>query len=554
MKKNIFNKYILSCVLSLVTCFISGQTKSNNIQTIEGKKYYLHKVEKGQSLYSISKLYNNTLDEIYLNNPSAKAGIRSGEDLKLLCKDCPATTESSTSNSVANVTDTSKYYTYKVLKRETLYALTKKHSLTEKQLLDYNPILKNGVKEGQIIIIGEKPKFTNPIIIDTEKSKVDSLKLLPPSKPRKNIYNVALLLPFKFKQSLNLNLDELIKNKNNFPTVPGLATDFYLGFMRALDSLTAKDFSIALEVYDLDEKDSSEIIQFVNSPKFKQFDFIFGPLHATTFKTVSLKAKEFNIPIVSPITQQNKLLFNNIYASKTNPSQFTLLECLADYCIDSLIIKGANLILMSPNEKDSKEVAYVKAFKTYYKDKQIKLNKQAKDTLAMVKGLAGIKQTYKVGVKNVVVSLTGNLVFISDFTTQLAMFADKKDITLCGWQSMTEIDNIDQDYLNQMHYTFPHQYNLNSAKTYSAISQDYQRSMGIYPDEYYFIGFDMAIFYLKNLKEKGPDFIHSLDKFSTETTYMRFNFFRPDNTTGFDNRGVYIFRYNNYQLQQTGWK
>ena len=46
---------------------IFSQTKSDKIQTIEGKKYYIHKVEKSQSLYAISKLYTVSLEEIYEN-------------------------------------------------------------------------------------------------------------------------------------------------------------------------------------------------------------------------------------------------------------------------------------------------------------------------------------------------------------------------------------------------------------------------------------------------------------------------------------------------------
>jgi hypothetical protein len=90
--------------------------------------------------------------------------------------------------------------------------------------------------------------------------------------------------------------------------------------------------------------------------------------------------------------------------------------------------------------------------------------------------------------------------------------------------------------------------------SYRPLNEEYLKKLETTPDEYFYIGFDVAYYYLKNLKEAGPDFIHNLDKLPLETNYMRFKYSRPDNTTGFDNRGVYIFRYQDYHIQKTGWK
>ena len=136
----------------------------------------------------------------------------------------------------------------------------------------------------------------------------------------------------------------------------------------------------------------------------------------------------------------------------------------------------------------------------------------------------------------------------------MAIISDKKDVVLCGWQNTATIDNIDQEYLNQLHFTFPHQYNINNVAAYNSLIEQYKTIQASFPSEFYFIGYDIANFYLKNLKEQGPNFVFNLNNLSTETNYMRFKFYRPDNSTGFDNRGVYIFKYNNYQLQKTGWK
>ena len=562
-----FRCYIFFLVLIISSSNSFAQTKSNIIQTIDGKKCYIHKIEKGQSLYSLTKLYTVSLDEIYKLNPETKLGTKTGQEIKIpfVSQTISSTPTVATVNSAtvlntfsnSSTIDTTKFYCHKVAKGETLYAILKKYNKTEKELTQINPNFTNSIKEGQLIAIDPKPAQANnknPINIKTIEAKLDSGFSNAIIKSKKTNYTIALILPFKLDQTINIELNDLVKNKVNFPQVPALAVDFYLGFKRCVDSLTAKDFEVNIELYDIDDKDSLKLTQIVSSPNFKQLDFIFGPLYSNGFKVISQKAKELNIPIISPITQQNKMLYNNIYASKTNPSQFTLLESLADYCIDSLITPNTNIILMAPYEKDAKEVSYVKAFKKYYNEKQKQLGKTAKDTVTVVRGLLGVKTAYKSGVKNIVVSLSNNQVFIADFTTQLAVYADKKDITLCGWQNTTVTDNIDQEYLNQLHYTFPYQYNIINTASYNSIIDSYKAQQNTYPSDYYFIGFDVALYYLNNLKDKGPNFIYNLNNLNAETNYTRFKYTRPDATTGFDNRGVYIFNYNNYQLYKTGWK
>ena len=77
-----------SKILFFIICFsffknIQAQNKSTNITTVNGKKYYLHKVAHAQSLYGISKIYNVDVNIILTENPSANKGIIVGQDLKI---------------------------------------------------------------------------------------------------------------------------------------------------------------------------------------------------------------------------------------------------------------------------------------------------------------------------------------------------------------------------------------------------------------------------------------------------------------------------------------
>lgn len=547
-----------------------SQTKSANIQTINGKKFYLHKIEKGQSLYSISKLYQVKLDDIYAENPELKDGTKANQEIRIpfasgeikststpsVAVSHTSTTTAATSTNYAPI-DTLKYNTYRVSKGETVYAITKKFNLSTEYFEKLNPGAKAGLKEGQLVAIGERTitkVASSQAYTATLKPRNDTVTPIKVNLPKKSNYNVALILPFKLNQLDAIDASSLIKANMNFPQISALAVDFYLGFKHAADSLRSSDFNVKLDLQDLDDKDSLNLVNILSSMNGKQTDFIFGPLYANGFKTISQRAKELNIPIVSPITQQNKFLFDNVYASKTNPSQYTMLESLADYILDSLKPKKAKVILNVSSDKDAKEMGFVKAFKQYYNEKARKLGYSLKDTVFVSRGIEGVKKNYNDGIKNVIVSLSNNQVLITDFTTQLNLFANKKDITLCGWQSTTGVDNIDQEYLNLLNYTFPAANNLTNIKAYSNLIPKYQAIQNTYPSEFYFIGFDIAMYYLKNLKTYGPEFVFRLNELPAESNYIRFKFTRPDNSTGFDNNGVYIFKYANYQLVETGWK
>jgi len=539
MSKNI--KYFSLLVLCFVCLISFSQQKSTDIKSLNGKKYYIHKVAKGQSLYAISKLYNVDINLILAENDEAIDGVKNGQELKI-----PVSVTSATNTSTVAIRDTSRYIYHTVAKKETIYSICKLYNISDKQLSDLNPGISGGIKPGQLLIVAEKKQAVSTRTV-TETLARDTVIL----KPKKTNYKVGLFVPFKLTESGFIDPSVFTQNKAAFPNVQSVAIDFYLGFKRAADSLSAADFSVSIQLYDVDDKDSLKLETVCKSEEFKSLDLIIGPFFPSGFKTVSVNAKALAIPIVSPFTQQNKILFQNNLSSKVNPSQYTLLESLADYCIDSL--RGTSAVFVVSNTI-AKEIPYAKAFKERYIQRLKELNLPAQDSVMEVKGLAGFKAKYIPGKRNVVVMLSNSQVFLTDFITQLAVYGDKKDIVMAGWQNVIGYESIDHDYFNRLQYTFPSQNNLSNIKAYSRLIKEYQEQMASDPGEAFFQGFDMGQYYLMNLKGSGPGFGYTLDKLPFEGNYTRFKFYHPDENTGFENRGVYIFRYSNYQLQKTEWK
>lgn len=606
-----YHKHILSFILCLVSFVTLAQTKSTDIKTLNGKKYYIHKVEKGQSLYAIAKTYNMDVNSILAENDDAIDGLNTGQELKIPF-------ESLLKQSASTTIDTNKYEYHKIQKGETVYAISKKYSIDDKTLSALNPLISKGLKEGEYIIVGEKKKVVNSNvnllkdtilytviqgetlygltvkfnvlqsqILSSNPSAKDGIKQgqllkipqkqtgpLSPTKyiavingtnlnianssfdtlnfnkPKKNSYNVGLILPFKLEQLDAINIDELTKTKGSFPAAQALAIDFFTGFKKAVDSLSTKDFEVNISLFDIDEKDSLKTESLCKTYDFKKLDLVIGPLYSSEFKLMANRAKALNIPVISPLTQQSKILYNNPLVSKINPSQYTLIEGLADYCFDSLT-NSSNIIIVNTVPKD---LPYLKAFKNKYNENLLKKNKTLKDSIREVKGLLGVKSMYVSDKKNVVVVLTNNHVYLQDFITQLASFSEKKDITLVGFNSVTSIDNLDQEYLNKLHYHFATASHVDYQDIFTRqLAKEYQDVFSSDPSDYYYQGFDIASYYLTNLKTQGPSFFLNLDKLPAKGVSTDFKFYRPDASTGFENKAVSIYKYLNYKLVKTGW-
>ncbi|HXU26926.1 MAG TPA: LysM peptidoglycan-binding domain-containing protein [Bacteroidia bacterium] len=552
-----FFRSIILVFWFVATAHVYGQVSgmSKNTQVINGKKYYIHKVEKGQSLYGIAKIYGQDLNTLIVENPEAIDGIKSGQELKI-----PA--EKSKEQSQPTLKDYENYLTHKVSKGETVYSICHQYKISEQQLTQLNPTLKDGLKENSILKIKEKEKekekekakTTQTNTVNTSKAITNTVATTPKkteteaetpieliSKPKKNRYNVGLFLPFHFEGLDALNIDELVMNKQDFPESQQLALDIYEGLKTAADSIKTDDFSIEFMLYDSGDIDSLVIVKLIKTEEFKNLDLIIGPLYNSPFKIVSAEAKKYQIPCVSPLTQQNKVLFDNVFTSKLIPSNNTLLQGLADYCADSL--SKQNIVLV--NNGNIKDLQNIKAFKSYY-------NQKVKDTLTEVKGVVGAKAVYKTDKINYYIILTENEAFISEFLTQLNIFADKKEnLCVIGMRKWLNYDNLDLEYFNRFSFTCAAPYFVDEQKSFvQKLSTTYIQQYNTNTSDYYYLAADAGLYYFSLLKQTGNAFSVVLDDLPKKGTCINFNFTHPNNSTGFENQAVQIIRYNDYKLKK----
>ncbi|MGZ3867428.1 MAG: hypothetical protein ACXVC2_13005, partial [Bacteroidia bacterium] len=150
------------------------------------------------------------------------------------------------------------------------------------------------------------------------------------------------------------------------------------------------------------------------------------------------------------------------------------------------------------------------------------------------------------------VVLTENEVFISDFVTHLNMFADKKEnLRIVGMRKWLSYENLDLEYLNRFSFTYPAPYFIDNENDYlKKLNTSYRQKYYTDAGDYYYYGNDLGLYYFNLLKTSGPAFCTSLEKFPKKGTVLNFDFYHPNNNTGYENRSVQIVRYTEYKLKR----
>ena len=141
----------------LLAGVVFGQTVkisiSTDIQTRNGKQYYVHTVQKGQTLYSLAKAYHVGLDEIYFANPETKQGIRVGQKIWIptVNKETEITHQVKTTNF--------DFFYHVASGGETIDHISSIYLIPKRYILMANPGINNTLKEGEYVKIPVESAF-----------------------------------------------------------------------------------------------------------------------------------------------------------------------------------------------------------------------------------------------------------------------------------------------------------------------------------------------------------------------------------------------------------
>ena len=144
-------------------------------RTSTSEPYITHKVESKETLYSLAKKYNVSMESICDLNPELKTGnLKVGAKLKFVNPNpTPAVAENSVAETqkveeIANVN-----VVHKVLPKETLYKISKQYNVKIDELVKLNPGVENGLPVDYLLIV-KKGSGTNAVIEEAESHATET--------------------------------------------------------------------------------------------------------------------------------------------------------------------------------------------------------------------------------------------------------------------------------------------------------------------------------------------------------------------------------------------
>ncbi|MGL4992690.1 MAG: amino acid ABC transporter substrate-binding protein [Bacteroidales bacterium] len=270
-------------------------TKAKSSTAVERVRvgYFVHTVEKKQTLSAISRLYSVTLDELEDLNPGAKEKLKAGRILRIpKYEERPIVVEPKE--------EVEQVKTHIIQPKETLYSISRAYGITIESLVSINPGLSaETFSIGRTILIPNSS--VSPIVPGEEIKGI----------PSRYSVNAVLLLPFNAN---NYNPRDL--NQRRF-------VEYYEGLLMAIDSLKHRGVNTRLDVYDTQELDRKGI-DYSTLTGISDANIIIGPTQNDQIAKLSKFAAENRIPLLLPFTSRSDIMENNPYAIQINTPQLQI--------------------------------------------------------------------------------------------------------------------------------------------------------------------------------------------------------------------------------------
>lgn len=563
-----------------VNDFTDEEASNNNVVS---PSTFTHTVAKGESLYGISKLYNVSIDDIVSLNPHARDGVRQGDVLEIpqmkvesvSINETPTPSSSiifhtikkgDTLYNVANKYSTSierilelnpgisaqnfklneviriepnsmtetapeptvaRFYTYRVSSNsETFYSIAKAHNISEKQLVDANPDVKV-LKKGIYLYI---PEIENAVVesevVTDIVTDVDSVAVV--EEPATSI-DVALILPFML-------------NENPVKKQAQLYTEFYKGFLMAVDSVKTK-VDKPLNIYSFDSYDSVDSVKSIlSNPVMKEMELIFAPDDVRQLEVVSDFGKENGIKVVNTFIIKNEMYSENAELMQMNIPHTLMYSKVVEEIKELFGNRHFIFIGMEGDEANDKEL--VKELSNSLDNDTTTMRLESALTVEILDNYIKSENSY------VIVPTNSNRKTLSKINVALKRYKAEHpecDFVLMGYPEWITMQN---DYKDTFHsidtYIYSRFYTDTESLDYRLFEYHFKKWYGSSllnaAPMFGVLGFDTGMFFLTNLMMNGNKFPASMECY--EGIQNDWKMERVSNWGGYINKAVYFIHFD----------
>jgi LysM repeat protein len=505
-------------------------------KTVIYKKSYNNTIKKYTVLpkegkWRVAYKFGITVDELEYLNPNMKEVLQPGDELN-----------------VPNIADNEEkaieesYNYYEVLPQEGFYRLKIKTGLTQEELEELNPELKEtGLKVGMVLKLPEK------FDAEGELGSVETTALhskLSNFETKK----IALMLPYRLNK---VDVDSVAETKDMIKNsrLMSVVLDFHAGVLMALDSAKQLGISTDLKVLDT-QYQISKTREILEDNDFSDYDAVIGPMKAQCFDRVATTLRRDGVPVIAALNKPNEV-YSNVF--QTIPQDKLLRKTMIDFIkADSL---KRQVVVISDQANRPRAEMLKNEFpeaKLIFSRNDIKTDKDG--YYIIPEDLESIFPTDVEEIKPIgrcIVFLeTTNNNFASNVISMLnSLQRSYKEIILVTLNKNNAFEgkNIDNVHLSNLKFHYP-SVNKNFEEQHnSSFVKAYKSTYGVSPSKYASRGFDLILDILLRLATEKD--LYEASSQNIETEYIE-NKFRYNKAMfgGYINEALYIVKYDDLRI------
>lgn len=476
-----------------------------------GKLFYSHVVQERQTLYSICKAYNVTLQEVYDSNPNlnlATEGLKKDQIILIPCNSGAKTKEAETvtvsggqDKTVAAQTDKTasqdgaqgEYFIHRVKWFEDLASIAEKYNVSKESIMNINGMTSEKIRRRDELKIplhpenweGDKAETTGTQVAETlteeeaapaEESEEGIFDKIFNKKKRES--SVSLLLPF-----------------NASSKASGQMMDFYSGVLLAVDDLKNDGQTVELNVYDV-----AGGAMPVTEERFASSDFVIGPVSNSDIAR-AVNASKGKTWIVSPLDPKAEALAdtipNIIQAPAPTSSQIgDMVEWIGS---DS----GRHDKVILITQKGVTPSGYSAEVANAVKNSGLTYSSISFNILEGRQMMGRISSLMPADGTSRVVIASDNKAFVIEVTRLLYLISSqKKDIVLYSTSKLRTFDEIEVEQLHKLNLHASVSYYVDyDSKAVQDFLMKYRALCGTEPSRSAFQGYDLMTFFTRMSSE-----------------------------------------------------
>jgi LysM repeat protein len=423
---------------------------------------------------------------------------------------------------------------YIVVKRETLFSISRKFGCSVSELQKFNPNISESLRSNEAIWVPSSQKATITSHQIVSKNKCEIIK-------NESIYNIALLIPLYLKEFNNIRFSNNASQNWGLQIEPFEYIQFYEGFLLALEKIKFNKAQINLNVYDISDN-VSQITSLIQKGLL-DVDLIIGPFFKPTLHTLLPYAQSKGIPVIDmTISNDLSVSYTHTELLTVYPGVLVQLENLLKY-LQSLNSDKKIIVLYQNNQSENALVENLKLIHNQFKHITIQYLDYN------VQGMSGLKNALVQNKENIIVNFSTNEVFLNNFFRNLFNECNGYPITLFGLPAWIRFESIDLRYLNHFNtHFYSSQFIDYNAENVSEFVTVFQQKFYTDPNRLAFLGYDVALYFLTSITTFGEDFNQCLHNIEVDLLSTGFSFEKHSNYNHYQNQFVFVYDMVDYVL------